>query len=168
MNPEYDLKKLEAIAKIKEADNKAFFARLKKKKPKQLDEVIKEIHYDVFELIDCLKCANCCKTISPMIQNKDIERMSKALKRKPSCITEEYLKIDEDGDYVYKESPCPLLMPDNYCVIYENRPKACREYPHTDRRRFYQLLNLTLENTFVCPAVYMIIEKLKETNIVNV
>jgi Fe-S-cluster containining protein len=25
-------------------------------------------------------------------------------------------------------------MDDNKCSIYEVRPKACREYPHTDRK----------------------------------
>lgn len=30
--------------------------------------------------------------------------------------------------------PCPLLGRDNYCAVYADRPKACREYPHTDRR----------------------------------
>ncbi len=31
-------------------------------------------------------------------------------------------------------SPCPFLGDDNYCSVYEARPKACREYPHTDRK----------------------------------
>ena len=50
-------------------------------------------------------------------------------------------------------------------MVYESRPKACREYPHTDRPRFYQILDLTLKNAEVCPAVFELIERLKKEKI---
>ncbi|HKL07537.1 MAG TPA: YkgJ family cysteine cluster protein [Bacteroidales bacterium] len=143
-------------------ENKIFFARLKKKKPKKLDKTVHELHDEVFQEIDCLDCANCCKSISPTLYDKDIERLSKNLKIKPSQFLEEYLYLDDEGDYVFKQTPCPFLLPDNYCQVYESRPKACREYPHTDRSRFYQLLNLTLKNSLICPAVFELIERLKQ------
>ncbi len=143
-------------------ENKIFFARLKKKKPKKLDNVVHELHDEVFQEIDCLDCANCCKSISPTLYDKDIERLSKHLKIKPSQFVAEYLYLDDEGDYVFKQTPCPFLLPDNYCLVYESRPKACREYPHTDRSRFYQLLNLTLKNSLICPAVFELIERLKQ------
>ncbi|MBN2746575.1 MAG: YkgJ family cysteine cluster protein, partial [Bacteroidales bacterium] len=71
------------------------------------------------------------------------------------------LRIDEDGDYVFKTMPCPFLAPDNYCLIYDFRPKACREYPHTDRTKFLQIANLTITNSATCPAVYEILERLR-------
>jgi Fe-S-cluster containining protein len=116
----------------------------------------------VFNKIDCLKCARCCKGLGPRILEKDIKRIAKSLKIKESQFEVEYLKIDEDNDYVFKNMPCPFLMPDNYCMIYDQRPKACSEYPHTNRRRFYQLLNITLKNISTCPAVFMIVEKLRD------
>jgi len=70
--------------------------------------------------------------------------------------------VDEEGDYVFRESPCPFLMGDNYCMVYEDRPRACREYPHTDRKRFHQLLKLSYKNTLVCPAVLEVVEGLKQ------
>lgn len=143
-------------------ENKIFFARLKKKKTKKLDNVVHELHDEVFQEIDCLDCANCCKSISPTLYDKDIERLSKHLKIKPSQFVAEYLYLDDEGDYVFKQTPCPFLLPDNYCLVYESRPKACREYPHTDRSRFYQLLNLTLKNSLICPAVFELIERLKQ------
>jgi len=142
-------------------ENKKLFARIKKSKPKNIDDVVHAIHDEVFENINCLECANCCKTISPIITDKDIERISKHLKLRPAEFTHKYLHKDEDDDYVFNETPCPFLLPDNYCVIYESRPKACAEYPHTNRKKFYQLLDLTLKNTSVCPAVYEIVEKIK-------
>jgi Fe-S-cluster containining protein len=75
---------------------------------------------------------------------------------------EEFLQLDDEGDYVFRVAPCPFINGDNYCSIYESRPRACREYPHTDRKRFYQILELTARNTTVCPAVFNIVEKLKK------
>ncbi len=143
-------------------ETKSFFAKLKKKKPKNLDKVVHQLHDEVFQEIDCLDRANCCKSISPILYNKDVERLAKHFKMKSTQFIDEYLNIDEDGDYVFKQTPCPFLLPDNYCIAYESRPKACREYPHTDRKRFYQILNLTLKNTEVCPAVFDVVEKLKK------
>ncbi|MGQ1908723.1 YkgJ family cysteine cluster protein [Marinifilum sp. RC60d5] len=157
-----DLELLKEKAKNTEADTKEFFAKLKKKKPKQLDKIVHDLHDEVFEEIDCLECANCCKSISPIIIDKDIDRLSKYLKIKPKDVIDQYLEMDHENDYVFRETPCPFLMPDNYCMVYESRPRACREYPHTDRKRFYQILNLTLKNTHYCPAVYELSERLKK------
>ena len=156
--------KLKEAAKKNQQEIEITFKKLKKKKPKNLDSVVHSLHYDAFDQYDCLNCANCCKTISPIITDKDIERLSKHLNMKVVDFIHQYLHIDEDNDYVFNESPCPFLMPDNYCMVYENRPKACREYPHTDRKRFYQILNLSLKNTEVCPVVYAISNELKNEN----
>lgn len=157
-----DIERLKVQAQNSAVENKAFFARLRKKKPRQLDDVVHRLHDEVFEEIDCLECANCCKSISPIIIDKDVERMAKHLKMKAVDVIDTYLQMDADNDYVFKETPCPFLMPDNYCMIYESRPRACREYPHTDRKRFYQILNITLKNTHYCPAVYEVTERLKK------
>jgi Fe-S-cluster containining protein len=52
------------------------------------------------------------------------------------------------------------LNEDNTCAIYEVRPKACREYPHTNRKKIYQINSLTLKNAKICPAVYEFLEKM--------
>jgi len=129
------------------------FKQLKKKKPKHLDNIVHNLDTEVLDSIDCLSCANCCKTLGPRVTDNDVAKLSKFLKMKPSDFVSESLKIDEDKDFVFKEMPCPFLMLDNYYIVYESRPKACREYPHTDRKRFYQLLSLTEKNIETCPAV---------------
>ena len=58
---------------------------------------------------------------------------------KPQQFTEQFLQLDEENDYVLKSVPCTFLDADNYCSIYEVRPKACREFPHTDRKKFQQI-----------------------------
>jgi hypothetical protein len=81
---------------------------------------------------------------------------------KPGEFIDKYLRIDEDKDYVLTQAPCPFLGSDNYCSVYDARPNACREYPHTDRKRMEQILDLTYRNTIVCPAVLEITERLKK------
>ncbi len=143
-------------------DDKALVRKIKKRKPADLDQTVRDLHATVFSHTDCLECANCCKTISPMLIDADIRRISSVLRMRPAAFTETYLMTDEDGDFVFRETPCPFLMPDNYCMIYEHRPRACREYPHTNRKRFRQILNLTMKNAAVCPAVSEIVETLRE------
>ncbi len=149
-------------SKNKKPENTEFYRRLKNRVPKNLDDLFHESHEEVFENTDCLTCANCCKTTSPIFYQRDIERAAKAVKLKPGDFIDKYLKIDEDKDYVLKQAPCPFLGHDNYCSIYESRPTACREYPHTNRKKMFQILDLTLRNTLVCPAVLQITEKLKQ------
>ena len=154
---------LPKLAKDKHKENKAFFAKLKKKPPKHLDYIMQELHDSEFERTDCLDCANCCKTTGPLFTDKDISRISKFFKMKPKEFTEQFLRIDEDNDYVLQSVPCTFLGEDNYCSIYEVRPKACREFPHTDRKKFQQIANLTLKNVAICPAAYNIVEDMKKT-----
>ena len=143
------------------AEHKRYLNRLKARKPKKLDEAFEQLHEEVFEEVDCLACANCCKTTSPIFTDTDIERIAKHLRIRPSDLIARYLHLDEDRHYVLNSSPCTFLGSDNYCSIYEVRPKACREYPHTDRRRMVQILDLTLANTNICPAVATIVERLQ-------
>jgi Fe-S-cluster containining protein len=146
-------------------ENQVFLKKLKLQNPRKLDDAFHELHEDVFEKVDCLTCANCCKTTSPIFRQKDIELLAKKLKCSPSDFIQNYLHLDADGDYVLNSSPCPFLDNENYCSVYEYRPTACREYPHTDRKKMYQLLDLTMKNTLVCPAVLNIVERLKQLKI---
>jgi len=156
-----NLEQFKVQSKNKEQENRKFLSSLKKKDSRKVDELFHKTHNDVFENTDCLTCANCCKTTSPIFYQTDIERVSKALRMKPGDFILKYLRIDEDRDYVLKSSPCPFLDRENYCTVYDNRPKACREYPHTDRRKMVQITDLTFKNTLVCPAVFEIVERLK-------
>lgn len=159
-----DLEKFKKEAKRKSAENKAFLQKLKNKDSRKIDDAFHRLHEEVFSEIDCLTCANCCKTTSPIFYQTDIERVAKALRLKPGDFIEKYLRIDEDRDYVLKSSPCPFLGSENYCAVYADRPKACREYPHTNRKKMVQIMELTYKNTLVCPAVLEIVERMKKIN----
>lgn len=156
------LKRLPEKAKDKKKENRKFFSKLKKRPPKDLDSLMVELHEDEFSRTDCLTCANCCKTTGPLFTQKDIERIAKHFRMKPGEFIDTYLRLDEENDFVLQQVPCPFLGADNYCSIYEKRPKACREYPHTDRKDFHKISNITIRNTAVCPAAYNIVEEMKK------
>ena len=132
----------------------------KNRKNKLLDSWFHKEHEEVFRTLNCLDCANCCKTTSPIFRDADIRRIAKHLRIKEAALIEQYLRLDEDQDYVLQKAPCSFLGPDNTCSIYEHRPLACREYPHTDRKNMHQILKITEKNTQICPAVAKILDKL--------
>jgi Fe-S-cluster containining protein len=156
-----DLESFRKESTGKAAENKKFLSSLNRSNSRDLDDRFHTAHDETFAEISCLECANCCKTTSPIFYQTDIDRVSRAVGMKPGAFIEKYLRIDEDKDYVLKSSPCPFLDSENYCTVYDSRPKACREYPHTDRKKMIQVLDLAMKNTLVCPAVLKIVEKLK-------
>jgi Fe-S-cluster containining protein len=147
-------------AKSNKERNKKLSKQLQKSKPRELDTKFHELHSQVFKEVDCLKCANCCKTTSPIFRDVDIKRIALYLRVTESEFINKNLRLDEENDFVLKTSPCLFLLDDNTCSIYEVRPKACREYPHTDRKNMYQILNLTYTNSLICPAVAKIFDRL--------
>jgi len=155
------LRTLSKEAKDMQKLHKAFFIKLRKKTPKKLDSIMEELHELEFKKTDCLECANCCKTTSPIFTTKDIDRISKSFRIKTRQFIDKYLNLDTDSDYVLKSSPCTFLAADNTCNIYDVRPKACREYPHTNRKNFEKISDLTLKNVAICPATFNIVEALR-------
>lgn len=147
-------------AKKNRKENKKLTLRLVKNKSKELDELFLSAHERAFEQVDCLKCANCCKTTSPIFRDVDIKRIAEYLRIAEKEFITRYLHVDSENDYVLNSSPCVFLNDDNTCQIYEHRPKACREYPHTDRKRIAGIMPLTLKNAEICPAVAMIFQSL--------
>lgn len=155
MNPEY-----QKILNKSKAQRKVVKKRLKKLKSlsnSELDRFFHEGHEKAFEQINCLECANCCKTTGPLFTKKDRERIAKYLGMKTSDFEDKYLQVDEDEDWVLQETPCAFLGEDNYCSIYNVRPKACAGFPHTDHAGMKSLLKITEKNSRVCPAVASIL-----------
>jgi len=151
-----DLKKKAAE---KQKENAAFLQKNSKKIP---TKEMYRAHDDAFAKIDCLECANCCKQLGPRFKTPDIIRIAKKQRMRESDFIEQYLKVDEDGDYVAKTLPCPFLGDDNYCFIYEDRPGDCRKYPYTDSDVLFKRPKTTLANAAYCPAVFTVLEIMKK------
>ena len=126
----------------------------------QKHKLAEATHNEVFEEVNCLKCANCCKSIPPIVSQRDIKRISSHLNLSKTTFSDKYLITDNDGDTVINASPCPFLMEDNACSIYEQRPSACRLYPHSGEEQFFKNLNLHKTNIQYCPALFEIIKRL--------
>ena len=151
---------LEIIEKKAKEHSKQYKHLLTKTPKNKLWKRLPDLHEEAFEKIDCLACANCCKNYSPRFKMPDIKRIAKRLKMKESQFIDTYLYLDKDEDYVVKSHPCPFLGDDNFCSIYEDRPRDCARYPYTDEDVLINQVNLTIKNTQVCPATFYILEKM--------
>jgi Fe-S-cluster containining protein len=153
---EWKLQKTASYQKFKKV-----ISRLKIHRGKKLDVLADKIHKEVFSEIHCLDCANCCSQIPPILNRTDVSRISKHLGLKEDQFYSQYVKVDEDGDTVMQKIPCPFLLEDHSCSIYEFRPRACREYPHTDQMEFSGNMKLHLKNVAFCPGVFHILSRIE-------
>jgi Fe-S-cluster containining protein len=149
-------------ARSRKKQIKQLLDRLQKLNTKEVDGYFHVEHEAVFKEIDCLKCANCCKTTGPLFTQKDIERIAQHMKLKPTEFISRYLAIDEDKDYVLRQIPCLFLDEQNYCSIYSIKPNACGEYPHTNRKNMKEISALTFNNAMMCPAVARVLENIEQ------
>jgi uncharacterized protein len=130
------------------------------KKIQDVDAVTKPINDEIVANIDCLACANCCKTTVTTFSNEDINRASKFLGISKKAFISKYL-ISDLGEYTTIQTPCPFLMSDNKCSIYEARPMACQSFPHTHRKSFMSRRQSHENNYVVCPITYHLVKKLE-------
>lgn len=155
-------KKWRTESKDQFKENLSFLKSLNGKK--QIDNRAAELHDEVFDKIDCLACANCCKTTPALVSRPDAKRISKHLGIPPKIFIRKYLLEDINGELMINKVPCTFLNEDNTCSIYEVRPTACREYPHTNQFGFHRRAKMNANNTIVCPATFEIVNRLKGTN----
>ncbi|HET6387071.1 MAG TPA: YkgJ family cysteine cluster protein [Armatimonadota bacterium] len=140
-----------------------FLRRLKlADNPGRIDSLAHELHDETFAKIDCTRCANCCKTIRPGFTGEDVERIAAHLEMSPQAFIAAHLEADPpEGEYFTKQTPCPFLGEDDRCTIYDVRPEACRDYPHTNKEGFTHRIYSHSANELTCPAVYHIVKDLR-------
>ena len=68
-----DLQQFMTTARNRSADNRKYLQSLRRLDPRKVDDAFHEQHEAVFREIDCLNCANCCKTTSPIFYQTDID-----------------------------------------------------------------------------------------------
>lgn len=153
--------KIETWQKRSEEHQKQYKTLLQRADKNKFLKQLPALHDEAFKAIDCLKCANCCKNYSPRFKTTDIKRISRHLRMKESDFIETYLRLDDEGDYVAKSTPCPFLGVDNRCSIYNERPADCARYPYTDEDVLLKRPHLTLKNSLVCPIVHHVLERIK-------
>lgn len=146
--------------KVSTAHQKQYKQLLLKADKNKLLKQLPRLHNEAFAKIDCMACARCCKGYSPRFKTPDIKRISKHLQMKEGAFIETYLRMDEDGDYVTQQQPCPFLQSDNACGIYDERPSDCVRFPYTDEDVMFKRPQITLKNSEFCPIVHHVLEGL--------
>lgn len=141
-----------------------FLTRLETNKPKGLASAVKKADAEVWKETDCLKCANCCKTMTPTFTPSDIKRIAAHLKTTEETFKEKWLyKERSTGDWMNKKQPCQFLdLRTNKCSIYAVRPADCAGFPHHTKRDFTEWVHVYKQNVEYCPATYRLVEKLYE------
>ncbi len=146
--------------KRSEEHQKKYKQFLQRPDRKKVLKLLPDLNEEAFEKTDCLQCGACCKNYSPRFKTPDIKRIAKQLKMKEGAFIETYLRLDKEGDYVTRSSPCPFLGADNYCSIYEDRPSDCHRFPYTDEDVLIDRPSITLKNVSFCPITFYVMEKL--------
>ena len=126
----------------------------------ELDATVHRHYQDVASQINCCDCGNCCRVVTPILKEQDVDRLALGLKLSREEVTGRFLVTDEDGDTIFRARPCPLLA-GNCCTVYDHRPNVCRSYPHLHKDEFVFRLIQAVENCSVCPIVFNVFERLK-------
>lgn len=157
----FELSELAAVVKRENEDNEQFLKYIKRQKHPNLDHLAHKLNEEACDKIDCLACGNCCRALGPRLNRRDIETIAKFERMDIDQFMKEYIRSEIDGGFTFKTMPCRFLEADNRCFIYEKRPKACADYPHTDNKKMVQLLPLTVKNAAFCPIAYLVLDGLK-------
>lgn len=156
-----DLQKFRRTAARNKGKLAAFLKKLDELVPEDMPLLVKAADREVWETVNCMKCANCCKTMTPTYTKADIGRIAAHLRMTARQFTDKWLKKEEDtGDWVNQSQPCQFLI-DNKCSIYEVRPKDCAEFPHHNKKPFDAYNDTFSNNVDKCPATYLLVSKLK-------
>ncbi len=162
-----DINRIKTIAKQKSDENWQFRAFLKNYDApiEEIDSIVHELYKEVSSLINCMKCANCCKEMYPTLNTDEIRILS----RRTGISTEQFKKqyLVKDGNpekseeiYTFNQSPCPFLK-QKLCSNYDCRPGDCRSFPNLHKENFVFRLFGVIDNYSVCPIVFNVYEQLK-------
>ena len=141
-----------------------FLARLENRPPVDLQVTAMVADKLAWQEVDCLSCANCCKTMSPTYTPTDIKRIAQHLNMTRHAFKKKWLYKDKkDGDWMNVQQPCQFLnLQDNKCSIYEVRPADCSGFPHHDKKKLTDYVHVYKQNVEFCPATYKWVEKMME------
>ncbi len=156
---ELDLNRIEEFGRLREVENVEFRSYLKGQDFDKIDDIVHRLNREVSDQIDCTNCGNCCTKLSPLINDKDIDRLSGKLNISTEQIKDDYTETDE-GELFFKDLPCTFLK-GKKCTIYNDRPEDCKSYPHLHKSEFISRLWAVIQNYSICPIVFNVFERLK-------
>ena len=157
-----DLNEIARLARKRESSDIKFrtYVKCHDLDDKELDKLVQETTREVESQIDCTTCANCCRTMEVVVDDADIKRLAKSLCLPAAEFEKRYVKTAKDGVKHFATRPCPMLE-GNRCSVYEDRPKACRDFPYLHSERFRGRMFMMIDNTALCPIVFNTYARLK-------
>jgi uncharacterized protein len=160
----FTLRAFKKLVQLNKIGMRSFLTKTENNPPKKLDNMIDEIDREVWAETACLSCANCCKTMSPTYNNKDLKRISSHMQMTVQEFKDKWLYWDKkEGDWMNKLRPCQFLdLTTNMCTIYEIRPADCAGFPHLTKKKMTDYMHIHRQNIQYCPATYKMVEKLKQ------
>ncbi|GAO42967.1 YkgJ family cysteine cluster protein [Flavihumibacter petaseus] len=140
-----------------------FLTKVENTRPRGLDKITPELNREVWEEVDCLTCANCCKSMTPTFTGKDVTRIAAHLGMSEKAFREKWLYYDKkDKDWMNVKRPCQFLdTKTNMCSIYEVRPSDCAGFPHLTKKKMADYIHVHKQNLEYCPATYKMVEKMR-------
>lgn len=141
-----------------------FLRRIKRNRPGRLQQIAAKATENVWEGIDCLSCANCCKSMSPTYTSTDIKKIASFLNMSTHEMKERWLKKERGtGNWINKSKPCQFLDPQtNFCKVYDVRPADCAGFPHLTKKWFINYVHVHQQNLDECPATFRMVERMEQ------
>jgi Fe-S-cluster containining protein len=116
---------------------------------------------------DCTACANCCRFTLVDVSEAEIETIARHLDISAADVTRRFTAPDPDVPrrriLINRHNACTFLD-GNLCMIYEARPKACRDFPHvaSPNHSLGSRLASICRSASFCPILFNALERYKE------
>lgn len=88
---------------------------------------------EVQQEVDCTACANCCRHSVVSVNKLEIQNIAHHLGCSAETVTRLYTAPDSDAPalrVLRNTAGGCVFLDGNLCMIYEARPKSCRDFPH--------------------------------------
>ena len=157
-----DLVQIKTLGDKKRQENERFRRYLKSYD--HSDRILRRIGQGIQDQIDCTTCANCCKVATTRLTERDLERLAKAFRVSIDKFKNDYTDQSEEEGVILKRTDKGCVFLDgNLCLIYDNRPSTCEDFPHIVRgngsivSRMWEFV----DRASYCPIVYNSLEAFK-------
>jgi Fe-S-cluster containining protein len=159
----FTLRKLKQRLKKRRKSFLGLLNSIDKKPPRNIQSIALKANSTVWDEVDCLSCANCCKVMTPTYTNSDLKRIAGHLEMPVDEMKSKWLKKERGtGDWINKTTPCQFLdLKTNLCGIYEVRPADCAGFPHLNKRKMIDYIHVHKQNLDECPATFKMVEKME-------
>lgn len=159
-----DLETIRQCARAQEDEDIRFRQFLRYRLPwsdSRLDSVVQQIAREVEAVIDCTRCANCCRVLEVSLGEDDLARLADHLGMTSTGVAGRYAIRSAHCALAFAQHPCAFLH-DNRCQVYPARPGDCRAYPHLDKADFRTRMWQLLTHAENCPIIFNVLQRLKQ------